>query len=376
MPRSLFLLLFVLVVALGSPFPSVAVTPPEIRLLQSSNPADWEKAVQIILPTDQYAVPGLLVSAVTERLPGLSPATQLRVMRKMSFALERDPRVVTAFRQLALTGEDAVRKEAQRALDRYLPARGDTPASRPADPGTPSWLSPLLRSLALLLVLAPLALGVALFSWGFRLLQLQRLLRHLPVARIRTLTPGLVALRGEVQLAGEPLFHPATDELCVYYVGAEERLPGLRFWLVDGSGRVQVDPAGMVMLSVDGMLLPGEEVHLIASVERVGEGSGAERWLLRKAKEPRSAYERLVHGVVGRLFGVFSGSNLSKMLFSDPRRCFWVWDDCDGKPFGDRREIALVVAIFVFAGLWMAVAALVGTALLDRDLGLLLAWLG
>jgi hypothetical protein len=207
-------------------------------------------------------------------------------------------------------------------------------------------------------------------------LQLQRMLRHLPASKIRTLTPGQVALRGEVQPAGEPLFHPLTDELCVYYVGAETREPGLRFWLVDGSGRVQVDPAGMVMLSEDGMLLPGEEVHMIASVERVGAGSGPERWLIRKNHAPRSAFEKLVHLVVGRLFGVCAGSNLSKMLFSDPRRCFWIWDDCDGNPFGDRREVALVVTVFTFAGVWIVVAAFVAITFLDRDLGLLFSWLG
>lgn len=370
----LFLLLIILSGSLMAPPPAAALTPPEIRLLQSADPGDWEKAVQIILPTDHYAVPALMVSALTQRLPDLQPQSQLLVMRKMSYALESDPRVVAAFRRLAAEGEPEVRELAQVFVDRHSRTSMDAPPRE--EKVKPGWQHPLLLSGALLLVLAPLALGAALFFWGFRLLQLQRLLRHLPVSRIRTLTPGLVALRGQVQPVGELLLHPLTDELCVYYVGAEDRVTGLSFWLTDDSGRVKVDPAGMVMLSEDGLLLPGEEVHLISRAERGGAGDGSERWLIHKDRSPRSAFENLMHLVVGRLFSVCAGSNFSKMLFSDPRRCFWIWDDCDGNPFGGRREIALVVAVFVFAGLWITIAALVATAFLDRDLGLLLSWLG
>lgn len=355
---------------------ALAVTPPEIRLLQSDHPDDWERAVKIILPTDQYAVPSLSVSALTKRLPGLRPETQLRVMRKMSYALERDPRVVAAYRQLAANADINVRQEAQRALDRLARDAGHYPVN-PPNAVPPLWLHSFTLTVSLLLILTPLALGAALFLWGFRLLQLRLLLRHLPVSKIRTLTPGLVALRGEVQYCGEPLFHPATDELCVYYIGAERRSSNLRFWLVDDSGRVKVDPAGVVMLSEDGVLVPGEEVHLIASAERIADGTAPERWLLRKAHSPRTAFERLMHFIVDRLFGFFSGCDLSKMLFSDPHRCFWIWDDLEGKPFGNRREVALVVTVFVFAGVWIAVAAIVATALLDRGLDFqLLSWLG
>ena len=372
----LCMLLLALLSCLGGPLPAAALTPPEIRLLRSDDPADWEKGVRIILPTDHYTVPALSVAALSERLPYLRPESQLLVMRKMSYALERDPRVVDAFRRVSREGEAEARQMALLFLDRHRRDSAHAPSSEPKTQVPPVWRQPLLQGGALLLVLAPLALGAALVLWGFRLLQLHRLLRHLPLSRSRSLTPGLVALRGEVQPCGEPLFHPLSDELCVYYVGAEERVPQLRFWLVDEAGRVKVDPAGMVMLSEDGLLLPGEEVHLLVSAERAGEGSGAERWLLRKSTEPRSAFERLVHGVVAGLFGFCAGGSISKMLFSDPRRCFWIWDDLDGNPFGGRREVALVVAVFAFAGLWLAVAALVATALLDRDLELLLAWLG
>jgi len=359
---------------LAAPSLALAVTPPEIRLLKSDDPADWQKAVELIVPTDQYAVPGLLIGAVTERLPELRPESQLRLMRKMTYALERDPRLVAVYRQLAAVGAPEVRTEAQRALAWLERGAGHYPSS-PQESMPLPWLMPLLRGAALLVVLAPLALGVALLLWGLRLLQLHRLLRHLPLTKTRTVTPGLVALRGAVHAVAEPLYHPETGEQCVYYVGAERRHPGLRFWLEDDSGRVQVDPAGMVMLSEDGVLQPGERVQLLATAVRGGAGRGAERWVLGKDRSPRNAFERLVHGTVERLFGFFSGSDVTRMLFSDPQRCFWIWDDLQGRPFGSRGELATIVAVFAFAGGWLTVAAIVATALLDRDLGLLTAWL-
>lgn len=374
MLRVALLIAALLLAAAGYAPAAQAITPPEIRLLQSDDPDDWERAVKIILPDDRRSVPSLSVSALTERLTDLQPKTQLRVMRKMGYALERDARVVAAFRQLAVSAEPEVMQEAQRALDRYERGKAINPTEQTTQSTAPPWYQAYLPSLALLLVLAPLALGAALFLWGWRLLQLRRLLIHLPVSRIRTLTPGLVALRGEVQSCGEPLIHPDSGEHCVYYVGAERQNEGMRFWLADDSGRVLVDPAGMVMLSADGILSPGEAVHVIASAASVGEASGPERWLLRKAQSPRTAFERLVHFLVGRLFGFFSGSELSKMLFSDPRRCFWIWDDAEGEPFGHRRETALTVAAFISAGVWIAVAAMAGSALLDRDLGILFFW--
>ncbi|HEY7746584.1 MAG TPA: hypothetical protein VIA07_09615 [Desulfuromonadales bacterium] len=374
MARGCLVLVGWLLLGLFTPTGCQAFPSGEIRLLQSDNPADWEQAVALILPNDQKTVPPLMVSALTRRLPALPPETQLRLIRGLRYALEPDRRVQAAFTHLAANADPKVRQEAQRALDRLKKAEESRRrTSSPASP--PPWKGPLLAGLALLLVLAPLCLGVALFLWCFRLLQLHRLLRHLPLSRIRSLTPGLVMLRGEVQPSGKPLFHPQTGELCVYYVGAEERMQGLRFSLVDDSGRVAVDPAGLVMLSEDGLLVAGEEVRLIASAERVGEGTGAERWLIRKAQSPRTAFERLVHSLIGRLFGFFSGSGLSKMLFSDPRRCFWIWDDLEGKPFGNRREVALIVTVFAFAGVWIVLAALAAIAFLDRDLNLLWAWL-
>lgn len=372
---SLILTLFAAGLLLAASAAVAGLTPPEVRLLQSDNPADWDKAVQLICPDEQHAVPGLMVAAVTERLPQLSPESQLRLIRRnMTYALSRDPRVAAVFRQLAASGMPEVRQVAQRALD-DLERRVESPPPLPPDRAPPAWQTPLLRVLALLVVLTPLALGGALLLWGFRLLQLLRLLRHLPLSRTRTLAPGLVALRGTVHAAETPLYHPETGETCVYYVGAERRRPGLRFWLADADGRVEIDPDGMVMLSEDGLLQAGEHVQILATAVPLSTGAGAGRWLLRKDRTPRSAFERLVHATIERMFGFFAGSGVTRMLFSDPQRCFWIWDDRLGRPFGSRGEITTVVAVFAFAGGWIAVAAIVATALLDRDLGLLTVWL-
>jgi hypothetical protein len=66
-------------------------------------------------------------------------------------------------------------------------------------------------------MLAALLLAAATFSWGLRLLQVRRLLRHLGISKTRSLAAGLVSLEGEVQPAeGQLLIHPDTEEACVY----------------------------------------------------------------------------------------------------------------------------------------------------------------
>ncbi len=221
--RGLLLLLAWLFLGFGIPLSSQAFLPGEIQLLQSDDPADWEKAVTLILPDDQKTVPPVLVNAVTRRLPDLPPEAQLRLIRGLRHALAQDSRVQAAFAHLAGGNADPrVGQEALRALDRLRNSKeSPQPTHSPASP--PGWQQPLLAGLALLLVLAPLFLGLALSLWCFRLLQLHRLLRDLPLSRIRLLTPGLVLLRGEVQLHGEPLFHPQTGERCIYSLA-----PGMR----------------------------------------------------------------------------------------------------------------------------------------------------
>jgi len=114
------------------------------------------------------------------------------------------------------------------------------------------------------------ALGICILVWGFRMLQLQRLLHHLTPAKTRTVTLGLASLRGEVQpYKGRLLTHPVTEEACVYYAGAEGQASDARFWLVDDTGRVLVDPRGVVLISEDQTLVPGERVHILGTAERI-----------------------------------------------------------------------------------------------------------
>ena len=84
----------------------------------------------------------------------------------------------------------------------------------------------------------------------------------------------------------------------------------------------------------------------------------------------------MVHFLIDRLFGLASGSGLSKMLFSDPARCFWIWDAADEPPFGRRGEVAQIVAIFLFAALWLTLTVAAATMLWQGEAGLPLGWLG
>ena len=54
------------------------------------------------------------------------------------------------------------------------------------------------------------------------------------------------------------------------------------------------------------------------------------------------------------------------MLFTDPLRCFWVWDDLQATPFTTARETAWLVGAFLFGGGWVVVFVVAATALLGR----------
>ncbi|MFH1603677.1 MAG: HEAT repeat domain-containing protein, partial [Pseudomonadota bacterium] len=111
---------------------------------------------------------------------------------------------------------------------------------------------------------AGIAVGLVIFLLAFRLLMLRRLVHGLPAQKIRSVAPGLVALKGVVQLhAGQFAKHPFTGERCVVREG--ERLP---FWLDDGTGRILVDPQGAALLSEDGVVVPGERVLVVGTFRR------------------------------------------------------------------------------------------------------------
>lgn len=86
------------------------------------------------------------------------------------------------------------------------------------------------------------AVRALLFTWAWRLYALAVRVRHQPVSTVRAMAMGPVALEGELQPAGSYLSHPVTGEPCLYYVGADSEHPDARFYLVDDSGRVLIDP--------------------------------------------------------------------------------------------------------------------------------------
>jgi hypothetical protein len=158
-------------------------------------------------------------------------------------------------------------------------------------------------------LIAAAALGFFILLWGLRMLQLQRLLHHLAPARARTVTLGLTSLRGEVQpYKGRLLTHPVTEGACVYYAGAEEQSRGTRFWLVDDTGRVLVDPRGVVLISEDQTLMPGESVHLLGTAQRMGKDGTAQIAVGRDA-DTRMLIQRLLFILVRLLFGVMGASS-------------------------------------------------------------------
>jgi hypothetical protein len=226
------------------------------------------------------------------------------------------------------------------------------PAARETDPREVLWTAG--KSAAVGLMLATLLLGAATFLWGFRLLQVRRLLRHLAPSKARSVAVGLVSLEGEVQPAqGRVLVHPDTDEACVYYTGADRAAPQHRFWLVDDSGRVLVEPRGALLVSEDGVLVPGERVRIIATAQRLSRVSDDVRapTILRAGAMSTRAFAR-----VGRaLLQLVMDGPTTRMLFSDPRRMLLIWDDLRGPPFSSPRQTALLFLSFALAGTWMLV---------------------
>ena len=221
-----------------------------------------------------------------------------------------------------------------------------------AESGTVQVLSAAERAAAVAVMSAALLLGVATFLWGFRILQVRRLLRHLSLSQARSVGVGLVAMEGEVQPAQDGvLVHPGTEEACVYYTGADRAAPGHRFWLVDDSGRVLVEPRGAVLLSEDGVLLPGERVRLIATAQRLSRAGddGKAPTVLRAGRTRTSAFARIGRALLESVMD----RPTTRLLFSDPRRMLLIWDDAHGAPFASPRETALVFLSFALAATWM-----------------------
>lgn len=227
------------------------------------------------------------------------------------------------------------------------------------------------------------ALGLVLFLWAFRMLQLKVLLGRTSVSRTRSLALGAALVRGEVQpVAGKALVHPVTGEACLFYPGADVDHPRHRFWLVDDTGRVLVDPARAVLLSEDGVLEIGEtamimaEVGLRPSLSSSGSGSGRGRYLLRKKQVTRSLLQKAVHILVQGVMGGWARHGSARAMFSDPAAVFWIWDSPGDRPFSSARETALLVLTFLVAGAWIVVFAASVITMIDVQSGAaLVRWL-
>jgi hypothetical protein len=186
--------------------------------------------------------------------------------------------------------------------------------------------------------------------------------------------PGLVSLEGEVHpVLHRVLVHPDTEEACVYYDGADRTEPDHRFWLVDDSGRVLVEPRGALLLSEDRVLVPGERVRLIATAQRLSRAGtdGKAPTILRAGKTHTSAFARIARALLQSVMG----GPATRLLFSDPRRMLLIWDDAHGVPFSSPRETALMFLSFALAATWMlGFLAAVLVLADDRFAGTLRGW--
>jgi len=209
-------------------------------------------------------------------------------------------------------------------------------------------------------------LGLVMLAWVARLLALRYRIHSLPYSKAASLAVGQVAMHGRVQPAAELVVHPMTGEFCAFYPGADRDHPGLRLQIEDKSGRVLLDTRGAILLSSEGLLLPGDEVYVLAYAQPL-ESTGPHRRLLGKAQVHRSWPERLIHLVVHRLMGANARGGTARMLFSDPRTVCLIWDQ-DRRPFSSNRELAILIAAIALAGFWIVLFAMSGYAMIDPEL--------
>jgi hypothetical protein len=235
----------------------------------------------------------------------------------------------------------------------------------------PALLGP---AVLILFALVSALLGLVLFAWGFRLLQLLRLLQRTAPAKVRSVHQGTALLRGRLKLAGDRVQHPVTEESCLYYAGADRDHPHQQFFLEDDTGRILVNPAGAVLLSADGFLTENAEVVILGTVDR---SSGTERQnVIGKPQLRRSLFERCVHFLVQGVLGSWSRTGTGMALFSDPRRCFWIWDDHGNLPLQSGREVVRLLLIFLAAGIWISLFAATALVMFDQQFSAVLAgWL-
>ena len=105
----------------------------------------------------------------------------------------------------------------------------------------------------------PLAAGIALFTYGFRLLQRRRLILDTPFSKIRSASLGMVEVSG-LAVGPYTMIAPVTEMRCYYYrtyvwelkkrdknkewVKVAAECMHVPFFLDDNTGRVLIDPRG------------------------------------------------------------------------------------------------------------------------------------
>ncbi|MCP4041365.1 MAG: HEAT repeat domain-containing protein [Gammaproteobacteria bacterium] len=207
--------------------------------------------------------------------------------------------------------------------------------------------------------------GLVMFAWAFRLLRLWYLAHGLPPASLRSMAVGQVAVKGRLQAATGYIRHPMTGDLCLFYGGADRDHPDHRLYLEDKTGRVLIDPRGAVLLSTEGMLVPGEEVYVLSNAEPA-DTTGPDRRVLNKNHEPRNWQRSLLHFVVRRLMGGNARGGAARMLFSDPRTAFWIWGETR-KPLSSVWELAVMFFAVLLSGYWLMVFATTGLATVNQE---------
>ena len=276
---------------------------------------------------------------------------QLTIKGHLGLGLLADPVALREIRALAGDPDDFLRSTARKVLQ--------WERNRQTERAAPKLLRDHLLAGA---AAAGIAVGLLIFLLAFRLLMLKRFVHGLPTQKIRSVPPGLVALKGEVRLHAEAYaLHPFTGERCVIHEG--ERLP---FWLQDDTGRVLVDPQGAALLSEDGVVLPGERVLVVGTFRKLaapsaegtetadGDESGTQPSMMRHDCE-LTWFTRAGGWLVRALTRVTLGRNAARMMFLDARQCFWIWDDLDERPFQAQREASAMTSGALFAGAWLLV---------------------
>jgi hypothetical protein len=342
-----------------------------VRMLEAESPRRWNEAVARLLG-EKNELPIHAVSSVLRRLPSLDAAIQLRVVE----ALAADPRhrdTLSALSSLSARASDGrVRAAAGAVRDtlRRRAARTQEPSATTDDDAgsadeAAAWQGPVRTAVLVLSAVVAGVTGLLLFVWAFRLLALASRIRNRPISKAAAVALGPVALQGEIQPAGGGyLAHPVTGESCLYYAGADRDHPATRLYLIDESGRILVDPRRAVLFSDDGVLVPGERVHVVGHAVR-DEASG--RPIVGRAEIRPTVLGRIVHRSLSVLFGSGRSSTVTRMLFADPGRCFWIWDDLERRPMGELRDYAWLVAGVLLGGAWMVLFALAILGLVDQE---------